>query len=173
LVAQLAAKRTRLQALVLLAPSPPWGVAGSSMEEAATAVGLHMLGPFWAQAVNPDPGLMRQYSLDRMPAAEREAAVARLRPESGRAIWETLNWWLDPFMTTSVGAGPLGVPALVMVGERDLVHPPSTARTTAERIGATYRQMPEMSHWLLGEPGWEQVAALTSDWLSEVRTPVA
>ena len=32
LVAQLAAKRTPPKALILLAPSPPWGVAGSSME---------------------------------------------------------------------------------------------------------------------------------------------
>jgi pimeloyl-ACP methyl ester carboxylesterase len=172
LVAQLAARRARLHALILLAPSPPWGVAGSSMEEAATAVGLHMLGPFWAQAVNPDGSLMRQYSLDRVPAAEREAVVARLRPESGRAIWETLNWWLDPFMTTSVGTGPLGVPTLVIVGGRDLVHPPSTGQATAERIGATYRQMPEMSHWLLGEPGWQDVAAHTMDWLSEILAPV-
>ena len=35
LVAQLAAKQARRsEALVLLAPSPPWGVAGSSFEEA-------------------------------------------------------------------------------------------------------------------------------------------
>ena len=34
LVAQLAARKARVQALVLLAPSPPWGVAASSLEEA-------------------------------------------------------------------------------------------------------------------------------------------
>ena len=110
LVAQLAARRAKVQALILMAPSPPWGVPGSSVEEAATAFGLHMLGPFWAQAVTPDRSLMRQYSLDRMPKPEREAVVERLRPESGRALWETLNWWLDPFMTTSVGVGNLPMP---------------------------------------------------------------
>ncbi|HEX5379459.1 MAG TPA: alpha/beta fold hydrolase, partial [Phenylobacterium sp.] len=57
LVAQLAARKAPLRALILLAPSPPWGVAGSSMEEAVTAFGLHMLGPFWMQAVNPDRSL--------------------------------------------------------------------------------------------------------------------
>ncbi|MEI6438959.1 MAG: alpha/beta hydrolase [Alphaproteobacteria bacterium] len=171
LVAQLVASRAKIHALVLLAPSPPWGVSGSSIEEASTAVGLHLLGPFWMQAVSPDRSLMRNYSLDRMPPAERDAILNKLRCESGRALWETLNWWLDPFMTTSLGIGPLKLPSLVMVGSRDVVHPPMTARMTAERIGAQYLEFPEMSHWLPGEKGWENVAAQAMDWLATTYAP--
>lgn len=171
LVAAVAARKTRLRAVVLLAPSAPWGMASSSMEEAVTAFGLHMLGPFWAQGVAPDRSLMRHYSLDRMSKDDQEAAVARLRPESGRALWEALNWWLDPFMTTSVGVGPLDAPCLVMAGQRDVVHPPSTIRQTATRLGGTYREMPGMSHWLPGEPGWEDVAAAALEWLAEQQAP--
>ncbi|HEX5377566.1 MAG TPA: alpha/beta hydrolase, partial [Phenylobacterium sp.] len=98
---------------------------------------------------------------------DRDAAVARLRTESGRALWETLNWWLDPFMTTGLGSGPMGAPSLVMVGSRDVVHPPSTARQIAERLGATCRELPGMSHWLPGEPGWETVAQGALDWLAQ------
>jgi len=167
LVAQLAARRAKVRALVLLAPSPPWGVAGSSLEEAATAFGVQMLGPFASGALAPDNGLMRAYSLDKMSRPEQEAAVARLRPESAQAVRETLNWWLDPFMTTSVGAGAIDAPALVISGDGDVVHSAATARATAQRIGATYREMPGMSHWLLGEPGWAQVAAVALRWLSD------
>lgn len=167
LVAQMAARSARVRALVLLAPSPPWGVTSSSLEEAITAFGLHVLGPIWMQAVTPDRGLMRTYSLDRMDKPAREAAVARLRAESGRALWETLNWWLDPFMTTSLGPGPLRTPSLVMVGARDVVHPPATARLIAGRLGAAYREFPAMSHWILGEPGWDEVAAAAIGWLAE------
>lgn len=165
LVAQLAARKAPIHALALLAPSPPWGVGGSSMEEAVTAFGLHMLGPFWMQAVNPDRTLMRTYSLDRMPQAERSATLDRLRSESGRALWETLNWWLDPFMTTSLGSGPQTAPALVLVGARDVVHPPATARQIAARLGADCRELPQMSHWLPGEPGWDTVARTVLDWI--------
>jgi pimeloyl-ACP methyl ester carboxylesterase len=167
LVAQLAARKARIQALVLLAPSPPWGVATSSFEEAATAFGVQIMGAFSSGAMEPDRGLMRTYSLDRMPKAERDAAVERLCPESAVAIRETLNWWLDPFMTTSVGPGPIGAPSLVICGERDVVHSPATARATAQRIGAAYEGMAEMSHWLVGEPGWDAVAARILAWLSE------
>jgi len=117
--------------------------------------------------MEPDRGLMRTYSLNRMPKAEQDAAVARLCPESVTAIRETLNWWLDPFMTTSVGPGPIGAPALVISGDGDVVHPAATAKATAERIGAAFRLMPGMSHWLLGEPGWEAVAEVALRWLAE------
>ena len=173
LVAQLAARRVRLAGLVLLAPSPPWGVTHASLEEAATAFGVQMLGPFADGALAPDADLMRRYSLDRMPRAERDAIVARLRPESALAVRQTLNWWLDPFMTTSVGAGPLPAPALVIGGERDVVHSEPTVRATAARIGAAVRILPGMSHWLVGEPGWDAVAAATMDWMSETLSRAA
>jgi pimeloyl-ACP methyl ester carboxylesterase len=167
LVAQLAARRVRPRALVLLAPSAPWGVAGSSFEEAVTAFGVQMLGPFSSGAVEPDLGLMKRYSLSRLPRPEREPILRRLRPESARALRETLNWWLDPFMTTSVGPGALGAPALALAGEQDLVHPPATVRLTAERVGAAYGQMAGMSHWLVGEPGSEEVADRVLRWLAD------
>lgn len=165
LVCQMAASRTRVRGLALLAPSAPWGVPGNTVEEAVTAFGLHLMGPFWTQAVEPDAGLMRRYSLSRLPRAQREATIARLRPESGRALWETLNWWLDPFLTTSVSLKGRECPALVLVGEKDVVHPPATVRQTAARLDAAVEVLPGMSHWLVGEPGWRDVAARVLEWV--------
>ena len=165
LVCQMAARRVKPRALVLLAPSPPWGITGSSIEEAVTAFGVHLSDPFWTGALTPDRHLMRHHSLDRTPKAMRDAILDRLRPESGRAVREVLNWWLDPFMTTSVGVGALPMPALAIAGDRDVVHPAATVRQTADRIGAQFRVMSGMSHWLIGEEGWEEVAEIALAWL--------
>jgi pimeloyl-ACP methyl ester carboxylesterase len=172
LVCQMAARRIEASALVLLAPSPPWGVTGSSIEEAITAFGVHLADPFWSSAVSPDRHLMRHHSLDRTPKILRDRILDRLVPESGRAVREVLNWWLDPFMTTSVGVGRLPMPSLAIAGDRDVVHPAATVRQTADRIGAEFRVMPGMSHWLIGEEGWEDVAAAALEWL-ESRVQVA
>jgi pimeloyl-ACP methyl ester carboxylesterase len=166
LIAQMAARRAKLEALVLLAPSAPWGVAGSSIEEAASAVAIQMMDPFGTSAVEPDRTVMTTYALDRLPADERQAILSRLRPESALAMRQTLSWWMDPFMTTSVGAGPLGVRALAIAGERDMVHPAGTVRQTAARIGATFETAPGMSHWLMDGPGSDGVAARVLEWLA-------
>jgi pimeloyl-ACP methyl ester carboxylesterase len=166
LVSQMAARRVQPAALVLLAPSAPWGVSGSSIEEAVTALGVSVADPFWTGVVAPDRSIMRMHSLDRVPRDARDAILNQLVPESGRAVREVLNWWLDPFMTTSVGTGALPCPSLAIAGERDVVHPVGTVRQTAERIGAAFRVMPGMSHWLIGETGWEAVAEATLDWLA-------
>lgn len=166
LVAQLAAARAPVRALILLAPSAPWGVQGGSLEEAISAVSLYALGPFWALPIDPDYGLAARYSLDQMDKDARKAIFARMKPESGRALWETLNWWLDPFMTTSVARDKVAAPVLALAGEKDLIHPPATVRQTAERLGGKARVMPGMSHWLLSEPGWETAATACLDWLA-------
>ncbi|MBL8556540.1 MAG: alpha/beta hydrolase [Phenylobacterium sp.] len=170
LVCQLAARQMRPRALALLAPSAPWGVPGSSVEEAITAFGVQMVDPFFSGAVPADRHLMRHHSLDRVARPGRDAILERLRPESSRAVREVLNWWLDPFMTTSVGPGPLPCRSLALAGDRDVVHPAATIRQTAERIGGRFQALPGMSHWLIGEEGWEEVAEIVLDWLdAEVR----
>ena len=68
-------------------------------------------------------------------------------------------------MTTSLG-GQAPAATLILVGERDVVHPPATARTIAERTGAELRVLPGMSHWLPGEPGWRGVADQALEWMA-------
>lgn len=167
LVAQLAAARTPVAGLILLAPSPPWGVAGGSMEEAVSAVGLYALGPYWLQAVDPDYALAKLYSLDRMAREDRRAVFQRMVPESGLALWQTLNWWLDPFMTTMVPAGAITAPVLTIAGGRDVIHPPATVKQTAAKLSADFKVVRDMSHWLPGEPGWEEVAELCLAWMPD------
>jgi len=171
LVAQLAAARAKVSRLILLAPSAPWGVSGSSMEEAVSAMGLYAIGPYWLQAVDPDYALAKLYSLDRLDRDARRAAFARMTPESGLALWQTLNWWLDPFMTTMVGK--VEAPVLALAGGRDVIHPPATVRQTAQRLGGRFETLAEMSHWLPGEPGWEAVADLCLDWIRSDRQAAA
>ena len=169
LVAQMVAARTRIAGLILLAPSSPWGVTGSTAEEALSAVSLYALGPYWALAVDPDYPSARRYLFDQLPKPERRALFARLTSESGRALWETLNWWLDPFATTLVSPERVTAPVLAIAGGKDAIHPPATVRATAARLGGETRVYPGMSHWLVGEPGWDEVAATCLGWIEGLR----
>jgi pimeloyl-ACP methyl ester carboxylesterase len=165
LVAQMAADRVPVAGLMLLAPSAPWGVSGQSLEEAVSAVSLFALGPYWLQAVAPDRTVTGHYSIDQMDPAEQKRTYDRMMPESGRALFEMLSWWLDPMMTTAVrDAGR--VRSLTIAGGKDAISPAGTVRRTAERLGGELRVFEGMSHWLPGEPGWEDVATACLDWIS-------
>ena len=168
LVCQLAAARTPVRGLILLAPSAPWGVHGSTVEEAVSAVSLMGMSPFWSIPIDPDFTLAAQYSLNRFPSEARKNLYRRMGPESGRALWETLNWWLDPFMTTNVSPASVSAPVLAVAGGRDLIHPPVTVRQTAARLSGKTVEFDEMSHWLIGEPGWEAVAGTCLDWIADL-----
>lgn len=159
LVAMMAAMHVPLAGLILLAPSPPWGITSGTLEEGASSLALLLHGAWWCGAMEPDRYVARFYSLDRLPPDTANHVARRMRQESGRALSETLNWWSDPFATTRVVAGRIKAPSFVAVGERDLIHPPATARQTAALLGAELTVLPGMSHWLVGEPGWEAVAA--------------
>ncbi|MBV9996100.1 MAG: alpha/beta hydrolase [Caulobacteraceae bacterium] len=173
LVSLLAASKVKTAGLILLAPSAPWGVSGSTMEEAVSAVALYALGPYWTQAIQPDYATFHHFGVDRLARPERRAAFERMRPESGRALFETLNWWLDPFMTTMVHPARINAPILAVAGERDVIHHATTVRETARRLGARAEVLPGMSHWLPGEPGWRRLADLCLEWMAEATAATA
>lgn len=166
LAAQMAAGRASISGLILLAPSSPWGEPVQTVEEGVSALGLLAMGAYWVGSVHPDRSLTASYSLDRVPAAEQERLCRAMTAESGRALFEVLNWWLDPAMTTHVG-DLNGTANLTLVGARDRINPALTVERTARRLGGDYRLFDDMSHWLPGEPGWEGVAQACLDWLTQ------
>lgn len=168
LLAQQLATEGLARAAILLAPSPPWGVWPHSRTEVETAFGLlwhsHDL---WRKAVQPDYATAIRYSMDRLPPALQRDSFARLVPESGRALFETIHWWLDWQAASRVSAYRVQVPLLLLVGSDDKVNSPGTCRAIARRYGrrATYREIADMSHFIFGEPGEARVTDIMLDWL--------
>jgi pimeloyl-ACP methyl ester carboxylesterase len=169
LVAQVAAAKIDCAALVLLAPSAPWGVPATTLDEHANAFGVTLLGDYWRRAVPPDYPTARRMTLDRLTREESRRAFSRFVPESGRALFETLQWWLDHAMSTAAPPYRIAAPVLALTGARDHVNPTSTARRIVNRFPsgqARLLEMPLMSHWLMGEPEWPAVADAALEWLA-------
>ncbi len=168
LLAQMLAARREVAAAILLAPSAPWGVPPSTLFEIASAQAMLLNVGFWNTVLKPDEHIAARHALDRLP--EREALMARFVPESGRAIFEIMHWGLDMRRAGEVDTRKLNCPLLVLVGSEDRINPPGTVERVAAlyRDQATYEKVPGMSHWLVGEPGWEKVADRALKWLGEL-----
>jgi pimeloyl-ACP methyl ester carboxylesterase len=167
LVVQLAAIRTPVAALVLLAPSAPWGVPPTTLDEQTHQLGLTLLGDYWRRPIPPDYRVARSTTLDRLARDDARRAFARFVPESGRAIREAVQWWSDHSMASQAPVYKIGAPVLGLAGGKDRVNPPTTVRRTIARFPAGqahFQEFPEMSHWLVGEPEAGEVARLTLQW---------
>ncbi len=170
LVAQITATKTEVAALVLLAPSAPWGVLPTTLDEHGNSWGLSLLGDYWSRPIAPDFTVARATTLDRLSKDDARRAFARFAPESGRAVRETIQWWSDHAMASAAPAYKISAPLLAMAGGKDRVNSAGTVRRIVSRFPAgqaAFHVFPEMSHWLVGEPEHEDVAHLALNWLAE------
>lgn len=122
---------------------------------------------FWRRPTRPTFADAAYGLLHLLPEAEQKRLYDRFVYESGRVIFETGFWLLDSQRAASVDASKVDCPVLVLAGTQDRVTPASVVRKVTRHYQpvATYREYDNHAHWLLGEPGWEDVAAYTLAWL--------
>jgi alpha-beta hydrolase superfamily lysophospholipase len=85
-------------------------------------------------------------------------------PTSGRIFHQAATW-----IGTSVSPKRRAQPLLILVGEKDRTVTPYVARAEhrfqRKSSGRTeFKVFPGLSHFLIAEPGWEQVANCVLDW---------
>ena len=170
LLAQMLAARNLARALVLLAPSAPWGVLPSSEGEFAAALGVLASGAVFHQPVRPVFEIAASHALHRLDHRRQRAVYGRFVPESGRALTEVLHWPFDFRMASAVPAWKVRCPVLVLSGSEDRVNTPATVRRVAARYGnrASFEMLDGHAHWLVGEADWEVVARKVADWLDQL-----
>jgi pimeloyl-ACP methyl ester carboxylesterase len=170
LLAQQLAARRKTRALVLLAPSAPWGIAPTTLFEIGAAQSLHLNPGYWNRVLEPNRDVALAHSLEKLPRGERDAVYDKLVPESGRATFEIMNWGLDMHHGSAVDTDKVTAPLLFLTGSEDRINPPSTVARIAALYGnrATAEVLDGMGHWLIGEPGWEKLAKRALTWLEKV-----
>jgi pimeloyl-ACP methyl ester carboxylesterase len=170
LLAQQLAARMDVRALILLAPSAPWGTPPTTLFEIGAAQAMHLNPGYWNKVLEPNRDVALAHSLDKLPKHMRDEVYDRLVPESGRATFEILNWGLDLNHASGVEAEKVTAPLLFLTGSEDRINPPSTVARIAALYGAraSNEVLQGMGHWLIGEPGWEKLVDRALVWLESL-----
>ncbi len=104
---------------------------------------------------------------------DEESAVAYARyavPGPGRALFQSALANFNPHAETAIDfANNVRAPLLVVAGGADHVSPPAINRTIAKLQHRSpsltaFKLFPGRSHFILGQPGWEEVADFVLDW---------
>jgi pimeloyl-ACP methyl ester carboxylesterase len=78
--------------------------------------------------------------------------------------------FLDPHKTASVDATKVKCPVLVIAGSEDRITPATVVEKIAKKYepSSTYKCFENHAHWVIGEPGWQDIAGFVAEWLDDV-----
>jgi pimeloyl-ACP methyl ester carboxylesterase len=166
LLAQILAARGCGRAAVLLTPAPPHGIYTLNYTVLKSFSRAMMHWGFWRRPFRFTFNKAVYATMHLMPVADRKRMYEKFVYESGRAAFQIGFWFLDRSGASKVDRDKVNCPTLVIAGKRDRITPASQVRKTAGRYkSAAWKQFDDHAHWVLGEPGWQDVAEYVADWL--------
>lgn len=172
LLAQILGARALAKAMVLLTPAAPSGILALRYSVIRSFwSGLTSWG-FWRKPMRFTFGEAVYSMLHLLPANEQKETFENFVYESGKAAFEMGFWLLDSKGASKVDESKVTCPVLVIAGALDRITPASVVRQVASKYKAvsTCKEFENHGHWVLAEPGWQEVAAYVSGWLAGLRT---
>ena len=108
--------------------------------------------------------------LQLLTVEEQKEVFSKFVYESGRAGAEIGFSFLDRKRATRVDESRVTCPVLVIGASQDRITPVSVVRKIADKYKtvSTYKEFANHAHWVIGEPGWQEIAEYVSDWLARV-----
>lgn len=160
--------------------APPKGVF-AFYPTSLLSLGRILMTPFgWRKVVHWSFTEFRFAFVHTMPLAEAHAIWDReIIPDSGRPFFEVGFSFLDPDSPAKVDfANSTRAPLLLIAGLADRAMPPGVARRTLRAYRDSparteLRTFPDRTHWIIAQPGWEEVAQACIDWIDAIQAEPA
>lgn len=166
LLAQILASRGLARAIILICPAPPAGILVLTPSVIKSFSSALIKWKFWRKPFRISYDEAVYSVLELVHEEDRLAVYNRFVHESGRAAMEIGFWPLDLNKASGVNENMVRCPVLVIGAEKDRMTPAATVRKVAAKYGAaTYQEFNGQTHWLIAEPGWQDVAEYIAAWL--------
>jgi alpha-beta hydrolase superfamily lysophospholipase len=113
--------------------------------------------------------------VNTLPEAEAHAAYERhVTPETVRIFFQSAIATMSRRSPIKVNfSNGTRAPLLLLAGAKDRIVPPVINRrnhrayaTSAARTD--FHEFPDRTHWIIAQPGWDEVAGYAADWLAGI-----
>ena len=167
LVVQLLLERDLAAAGVAIDPAPPQGVLTTAWSFLKS--NFPAINPF-VPVTNPVEMSFEQFQfafVNTLPTAQQRAVYDRYVVTESRGVpTQSLT------SVARVDFKKPHAPLLITAGEKDHIIPPSLNRTNYAKYKAAasitdFHEFPGRDHFVIGEPGWEEVADFVLSWLDQ------
>ncbi|MBW2637894.1 MAG: alpha/beta hydrolase [Deltaproteobacteria bacterium] len=169
LLAQILGSRGLAKALVLLMPASPAGIMALKPSVIKSFWSVQIKWGFWKKPMRQTFNEAVYSMLHLLPPDEQKEAYDTFVYESGRAAYEIGYWLLDSKKASKVDESHVTCPVLVIAGAEDRITPASVVRQVAKKYKAvsTYKEFENHAHWVVAEPGWQEIAEYVAGWLKQ------
>jgi pimeloyl-ACP methyl ester carboxylesterase len=169
LLAQILASRGLAEAAVLLTPAPPAGIMSMKPSAVKCFSDALMTWGFWKRPFRFSFDRTDYACMSLLPEEIKKEVYSRMVFESGRAAFEAGLWFLDRRGASKVNSDEVKCPILVLSGAKDRMIPSSVVKKVADKYHAvsTFKKFEGHAHWIIGEPGWEDIAEYVNRWLEK------
>lgn len=170
LLAQILGSRGIGKALVLLTPAPPYGIMTLNPSVIRGFKSILKVRAFWKKPVRQTFNEASFSALHLLPEKEQEEIYNKSVYESGRVICEIGLWFLDFKRAARVDESKINCPVLVISGTKDRIISSSCAKKIADKYKpySTYKEFKNHAHWVLGQPGWQEIVKYIYNWLKKI-----
>ena len=159
LIAQRLAALNVVRAAALITPAPPRGIP--LLNPRLIMKQLKFLPQvLFNRVLEPDTEGLLEIAMNRTPRDVQRRALSELVADSGRAGREM------SLTGVPVRASAIRCPMLVVAAEDDHFIPARIVAKIAKRYRAPLQRIPEHGHMVVMEPGWQELAADISAWLT-------
>lgn len=166
LIAQHIVARGLASAAVLLCPAPPAGILALHPSVLWAFARIQLRWGWWRKPHLPSRAAAFWGSFNTMSRTDGEAQYAAFVPDSGRVLLEIGLPFLDRRRAARIDPVAVKVPMLVIGAELDRLVPAATVRAIARRYQtAVHREFPGQGHFVVAQPGWQEVAQAAAQWL--------
>ncbi len=168
LLCQMLAERGLAKAIVLLTPASPSGIMALRLSVIKSFWSTMIKWGFWKKPMIQTFDEAVYSMMHLLPPEEQKSSYEKFVYESGRAAFEIGFWLFDGRKASKVDASKVTCPVLVIAGKEDRITPASVVERVAGKYKSvsTYRVFDHHAHWVVGEPGWQDVAGYAYEWLT-------
>lgn len=169
LLAQILGSRDLAKAIILLTPASPAGIMALRPSVIKSFWSVQRKWGFWKKPMRQTFDEAVYSMMHLLSPNEQKEAFDKYVYESGRAAYEIGFWFFDPKKASKVDDSKVTCPVLVIGAIEDKITPVSVVRKVAKKYKnfSTYKEFKNHAHWVIGEPGWQEVAQYIIDWIEQ------
>jgi len=159
---------------IVIDSAPPKGIWAFEPTAVRSLLTVLVQWP-WRKVVRWKYANFRYAFVHTLSDADAHAAYDRhVVPETVRVFFQSAIALLSPGSPTKVNfANATRAPLLLIAGAKDRIVPPVINRRNLQAYAKSpartdFHEFADRTHWIIAQPGWEEVAEYASSWLTDL-----